>query len=76
MDSANGNGTNSNFKIGINDIFRTKFNDGMIPQEVEVVSYDKGLDLYSLRNIATNAITRHDSNQMQINFIKVTRYPN
>jgi len=72
---AEGNETNSRFRIGINDIFRTKHNDGMIPQEVEVVSYDEGLDLYSMRNIATNAITKHDSDQIQINFIKVTRYP-
>ena len=64
--------TSDKFKIAINDIFRSKYNDGMIPEEAEVVSYDDALELYSLRNIATNAITRHNRDQMQINFIKVT----
>lgn len=65
---------NQNFKIAIHDIFRNKFISGEIPQKYEIIKYDQDLKIYHLRNIATNVVSKHSPEQVQIFFIKETSF--
>lgn len=61
---------NPNFTIDIGDILRDKFMDNLIMARYEVVGIDLAQNLYSLRNLSTNAVKKESFENLQIFFIK------
>jgi hypothetical protein len=60
---------NPKFKLRLNDIVKDKFNDRIVSQ-YEIVHIDTARDLYTLRNLSTNAISKESMENIQIFFIK------
>ncbi len=66
---------NPNFKINLHEIFTDKFTSGEIVSQYEVVRIDTPQNIIFLRNVATNQVTKHSSEQIEIYYSKQSHYP-